>query len=178
MIVEKTSNHILAMFVAEATKASWAEFSKRYPAPVLLGNTLFDDSARSFKTILPNAPTTRQVTVEVAATSRVIIIEPRANTAFPDRVSVGRTRATDIWINNGQVSKLHAFFSRGDDGEWYLTDTDATNGTFVAGVRLEPKARALVKDGDIVNFGLVGFLFNTPHSFYERLNNYKRLSGA
>ncbi len=52
-----------------------------------------------------------------------------------ERILVGRALNNDIVLRHPSVSKLHAFFQRGDHG-WTLRDTRSANGTFLDGMRL------------------------------------------
>lgn len=43
---------------------------------------------------------------------------------------IGRRPASDIVVDDGSVSNLHAELVETDDGEYYLTDCNSTNGTY------------------------------------------------
>lgn len=57
------------------------------------------------------------------------------------------------------VSRTHAAI-RSKDGQYYLTDLESKNGTFVCGVRQEPGVRILLKDGDEIRFGNARYIFH------------------
>ncbi len=68
-------------------------------------------------------------------------------------VSIGRSGDCDlIFVNEKSTSSHHAVLrQRGDSIE--LVDTQSTSGTFLNDVRIE---RAVLKDGDVVRFGVLG----------------------
>ena len=68
-------------------------------------------------------------------------------------VSIGRSGDCDlVFVNEKSTSSHHAVMrQRADTIE--LVDTQSTNGTFLNDVRIE---RAVLKDGDVVRFGVLG----------------------
>ena len=72
-----------------------------------------------------------------------------------DRMTIGAKSDCDVVIDGNHVSDLHASL-RFRDGSFFLTDLDSTNGTFVAGERIEQKPLA---DGDLVRFGSSEWVF-------------------
>ncbi len=68
-------------------------------------------------------------------------------------VTIGRSGDCDlVFVNEKSTSSHHAVLRQRDDGI-ELVDTQSTNGTFLNEVRVE---RALLKDGDVVRFGVLG----------------------
>ncbi len=68
-------------------------------------------------------------------------------------VSIGRSGDCDlVFVNEKSTSIYHAVLRQKDDNV-ELLDTQSTNGTFLNDVRVE---RAVLKDGDIVRFGVLG----------------------
>jgi hypothetical protein len=57
------------------------------------------------------------------------------------------------------VSRRHAQLLQEDD-TWYVIDLDSTNGTFLNGVELTPKTRALLSDGDQITMGELQLVFH------------------
>lgn len=53
-------------------------------------------------------------------------------------VKIGRAQGCNIQINNPVVSGLHAELLILDDGKIFIEDKSSTNGTYVAGQRIEP----------------------------------------
>ena len=67
-----------------------------------------------------------------------------------DEITIGRDITCDISIIEKSLSRQHArLFVQ--DGEYYLEDTQSTNGTFIDGVRLT--APQLLKPGTVFNLG-------------------------
>lgn len=70
---------------------------------------------------------------------------PSAETEFYKpgvlKLSVGRTRASKIWIKDSAVSEKHAQLWW-EGKAWVLQDTDSSNGTTVNGNALEPHGTA------------------------------------
>ena len=64
---------------------------------------------------------------------------------------VGRGTEADIWLEDPAISRLHARFARRPDGRFYVEDLGSTNGTFVAGRKVE--SRAELATGDRVQIG-------------------------
>ena len=72
-----------------------------------------------------------------------------------DRMTIGAKTDCDVVIEGNHVSDRHASV-RFRDGGFFLTDLDSTNGTFVAGDRIEQRP---LKDGDLVRFGSSEWMF-------------------
>ncbi|KAL3148117.1 hypothetical protein ABBQ38_014398 [Trebouxia sp. C0009 RCD-2024] len=69
------------------------------------------------------------------------------------KLTVGRTRASKIWIKDSAVSEKHAdIFWDGKD--WALQDKGSSNGTLLNGISLDAGGTAsILKNGDLVQFG-------------------------
>lgn len=75
------------------------------------------------------------------------------------RLSIGRTSANDLAIEDASISKIHASLVVDRQGQLAVADTGSTNGTFINGERI-PYGKALpVKAGDKVKFGTVEIEF-------------------
>lgn len=70
-------------------------------------------------------------------------------------VKIGRAQGCNIQINNPVVSGLHAELLILDDGKIFIEDKSSTNGTYVAGQRIEPGVETEIRRGDLVQFGSV-----------------------
>ncbi len=70
------------------------------------------------------------------------------------RVVVGRGSSCDVRLPDPSVSQRHAVF-RAQGAEYQILDEGSTNGTFVGGVRLAPKAPRTLRSGDLVRVGRV-----------------------
>lgn len=79
------------------------------------------------------------------------------------RVSIGRSRKSDVRIDNDSVSKIHAVvvFDR-HSGDYFLVDETSRNGTCINGEPLEPGTKTPVWSGAYVSFGDALFVFIDP----------------
>jgi len=100
---------------------------------------------------------------QAVAKGRLIVVEGSpdlpSGTALPlgETVSIGRHEEhNDIVINAPVVSHEHACitFYRGN---YWLSDLNSTNGTFVNGVRVS--AETALNDGDLIRIGPITFRF-------------------
>ena len=64
---------------------------------------------------------------------------------------VGRGTEADLWLEDPTISRRHARLTRRPDGRFLIEDCGSTNGTFVAGRRLE--GRADLQNGDRIQIG-------------------------
>ncbi len=70
------------------------------------------------------------------------------------RVVIGRGPSCDVRLPDASVSLRHAVL-KANGAEYQILDEGSTNGTWVGGVRLSPKAPRAVRTGDIVRVGRV-----------------------
>lgn len=89
----------------------------------------------------------------------------KSGASFPDRITIGRTSNNDVVIADTSVSRLHAYIKRSATG-WLVADAGSKNGSFLAGVRLEPRkeqplaSRVELRIGDVdVTFYVAADLF-------------------
>jgi two-component system, cell cycle response regulator len=73
----------------------------------------------------------------------------RVTPLSPERMRVGRSQDSEMWLSDDGVSRRHATLLREGDG-YVLQDEGSANGTFVGGVRI---TRHDLKDGDVIQFG-------------------------
>ena len=80
---------------------------------------------------------------------------PDAGPIHIDRdVSIfGKSPTVDVNLDNQYVSRRH-FQVRSQDGVFFITDLDSTNGTFLNGERLTPHEERRLRDQDLI--GLAG----------------------
>ena len=71
------------------------------------------------------------------------------------RLSVGRTKENDLWIDDTSVSKIHAALVLNSDKQLMVADTGSTNGTFINGERIAYGKAIVIKDADKLRFGTV-----------------------
>jgi two-component system cell cycle response regulator len=73
----------------------------------------------------------------------------RVTLLSPEKVRVGRSQDSELWLSDDGVSRRHAHLQR--EGDTYVVeDESSANGTFVAGVKI---TRHELRDGDIIQFG-------------------------
>jgi len=75
------------------------------------------------------------------------------------RLSVGRAKDNELFIDNPTVSKVHAVMFMNQAGQLLVSDTGSTNGTSINGVTLNRGEAQEIKDGDVVSFGEIEVRF-------------------
>ena len=71
--------------------------------------------------------------------------------------TIGRSKKCDVYINNPYLSKVHAQITF-EEGRFYITDMESTNGTYLNGNKLGTHPVRL-RDNDKITFGDLSFLF-------------------
>lgn len=85
------------------------------------------------------------------------------NNPFAMGITVGRVESNDIVVDDGSVSRFHAWLQHDErTKEWSLTDAESKNGTWVDGVQLQAKQRVTLRDGARLKFGEVEMDFYLP----------------
>ena len=69
-----------------------------------------------------------------------------------------KSEKTDVVLADASVSRMHARLSE-EEGQIYLEDLNATNGTFKNGVRLKPYERVVLFKEDEVKLGKLSFTY-------------------
>ena len=67
-----------------------------------------------------------------------------------DRLTIGRSRESDIFLEDLAVSRLHTSVSRDESGRFLLRDEGSANGTYVNGQRVSEQ---VLEEGDEVQVG-------------------------
>ena len=75
--------------------------------------------------------------------------------AVRQRLSVGRTKENDLWLDDISVSKIHAALILNSEKLLVVADTGSTNGTFINGERIAYGRAFVVKAEDKLRFGTV-----------------------
>ena len=88
------------------------------------------------------------------------------DTAYVDRISVGRARNKDIVLRHQSVSKFHGWFEVDERAVFYFTDADSKNRTRVNGTLLFPRERSPLQSGDVIRFGSVEAFLCAPQVFW------------
>ncbi|MCL2628255.1 MAG: FtsW/RodA/SpoVE family cell cycle protein [Oscillospiraceae bacterium] len=73
--------------------------------------------------------------------------------------AIGRSRASDIYVDFPTVSRKHAAVIRDDKGNWQIYDIQSKKGVLVNGVRVKDEAGLEIKTGDIIDLGGITFVF-------------------
>lgn len=95
--------------------------------------------------------------------------------AFSLGITLGRTPNNDVMIDDGSVSRFHAYFQQDpQSGVWHVVDAESSNGSYVGGVRLAPRRPAPVVDRAELQFGHVKLQFLSPQSFTRLLEEKLR----
>lgn len=162
-------------FIPIAKGMTLDAFCARYDHPFLFGREVLEEEFR-FQTLVTDAQAQRSAeerrSTDVFRIRHWIIpVKKPEGMAGQDRVFLGRAESNDICVPHKTVSKLHGYFARdpGVTTRWFVVDTGSANGTKHNGLRLSPRARAALVDGDTVNFGRCVFQWMTAKSLYERL---------
>ena len=95
---------------------------------------------------------------EIFIASFTIKDQPRTKElAFAERqrLSVGRTKENDLWLDDVSVSKIHAALILNSQKHLVISDTGSTNGTFINDERIAYGRAVAVKAGDKLRFGTV-----------------------
>ena len=97
---------------------------------------------------------------------------PDAN-AFAMMVTLGRAPNNDLVLDHQKVSKFHAYFNE-TGSDWFITDGNSSNGTFVNGERLKPGDRTPIGDNTDLSFSqFLSYRFVLPGSMYEHIQSLK-----
>jgi hypothetical protein len=93
---------------------------------------------------------------------------PGRNNPFAMGVTIGRVETNDIIIDDGSVSRFHAWLQYDErQHTWSLTDAESKNGTWVDGAKAEGKQRVTLKDGAEVKVGDVVMRFMLPATLLD-----------
>lgn len=82
--------------------------------------------------------------------------------------SIGRSRASDIVVDDPTVSRSHCVLLRRSDG-WFVTDTGSKSGTYVNGEKIEGRTQLLIDD--VIGVGNSEFEFKRGEEYHERLDS-------
>ena len=167
-------------------------FATRYPHPFLFGREVLEEEFR-FSTLVtdekflselpregsapgtapgPGGPSSGAPGTDVFRIRHwVISVRKAAEAPSQDRVFLGRSETNDICVPHKTVSKLHAYFQRDPAPalKWSIIDTGSANGTKHNGLRVPPRAKVAILDGDTVVFGRCVFQWMSARSLYERV---------
>jgi hypothetical protein len=87
---------------------------------------------------------------------------------FAMGITIGRTEANDIVIDDESVSRFHCYL-RKEGNAWTLVDAESKNGTSVGALKLEPNKPCLLTDTAKLKVGNILLLFLSPDAFWENV---------
>ncbi|WIG59567.1 MAG: hypothetical protein OJF49_002314 [Ktedonobacterales bacterium] len=98
---------------------------------------------------------TRSARPDTPQRSYVLVVQEGKEQGRPyelrkDRITIGRSRESDIFLEDLAVSRLHTSINREMDGRYLLRDEGSANGTYVNGQRVNEK---MLDEGDEVQVG-------------------------
>jgi hypothetical protein len=76
----------------------------------------------------------------------------RAFEVHKDRMTIGRSRESDIVLEDEAVSRIHAVVTRDEAGTYCIHDQNSANGTYVNSQRV---GEYVLEDGDVIQVGLI-----------------------
>jgi pSer/pThr/pTyr-binding forkhead associated (FHA) protein len=76
----------------------------------------------------------------------------RAFEVRKDRMTIGRSRESDIALEDEAVSRVHAIVTRDEAGTYRILDQNSANGTYVNSQRI---GECVLEDGDEIQVGLM-----------------------
>lgn len=177
-------------FEQAARRLSREEFVAQYPDPILwvvpppgtTGKITASadpiDPVESYRrTILQDDEVEADPAAAAAYLGLAAPVRKRPNNPFPHMISVGRAGNNDVVVPLGTISKLHAYFLKSLSGEgWSLTDWTSTNGTTLAGTRIEARETVPLESGTCLSFGKELWAhFYLPADFHEAVQSGKPL---
>lgn len=147
------------------------EFERGLPAGILLFMPALGSASASDQEDYPLRTVTNAGPPTLGQDEPIVfpLVKSTGN-AFGRGITVGRTGNNDVVLDDGSVSRFHAWFSRdtGDAG-FVLTDAGSKNGSYAAGGRLLPRKPTPVGEGMRLRFGQVEVSFYTAGGFARLL---------
>ncbi len=156
-----------------ASHLTGAQFVKQIGPIVLLqhppGAPLLDGDERRRTAVLSKMAMVRKSTEirHELAKLQVAVLPPI--TASGGKLTVGRTADNDVILDDVSASKEHAVLEY-STGRCQITDLGSMNGTQVNAQMLEAKAPRILKDGDVISFGGVQFVYYTSARMFDVLS--------
>ena len=158
----------LTDLVKELKGSNDATFRAAHNASVLAG--LGIAGALPTKAMAPGTMMVDTIDLEGSATWSGRFFElrqgPGGNPAA--RITVGRTAATDIMINDFTVSREQCAFAF-EGGQYSISDIGSRNGTLVGAMLLRKPEKAPLVGGEVIKLGRLSFEFLTPDGLLARI---------
>ncbi|MCU0663599.1 MAG: FHA domain-containing protein [Myxococcota bacterium] len=166
-------------FIETAQSASLEEFRALYPAPLLvaiggiategddfltrsMANIRLFESGEAADTFDPN--------------TRVFpVVKRPGQNPYSKMIIIGRSAASDIYINSSEVSKMHAYFTWMDlpEGKQFqIVDGGSRNGTWLKVKKLQAHVPQPIESGQVIRLGAsISLAFYSPEGLYARLHS-------
>lgn len=163
-------------FFADAGKLDEWSFIERHGLAFLVHHGALADLRPPSKP----QPTLAESTIPVGSAPRPVsgfLVFPVRHTGrcpFPNMISVGRTKNNDIVVPDVSVSKFHAFFTEGPNGQLQILDAGSRNGTQVNGAQVPGRngTPVTVLSRAQVRFGSVEMSYLSAAEFREFVLRY------
>lgn len=161
-------------FVARNGTMSRTRFLDRNTKPVLLLTSESAATAPEFRsTETGPLPSPALLLPEGAAAQPadlpffLYVVDKRKGANTTPAITVGRAQTNDIVIPDPGVSRIHAAFFPQKDGTWTIADA-STLGTWIEGMKLEPKKHCRVGPSSLLKLGPAVFAtFMSPEKLFE-----------
>ena len=156
-----------------ASHLTGAQFVKQIGPIVLLqhapGATLIDGAERKRTAVVSKMAMVRKSTEirHELAKLQVVVLPPIS--ASGGKLRVGRTADNDLILEDPSASKEHATIEY-TTGRSQITDLGSMNGTSVNAQMLEANTARSLKDGDVISFGGVQFVYYTSARMFDVLS--------
>lgn len=151
-------------FMNDARNGALEEFLKQHPDPVLVVAPFEADEDPKFNTVAGDPSALHGGVAWVAD-----VAKRSGSNVFTSMVTIGRARNNDIELNEGTVSKFHAYVML-EPGGPILVDAGSTYGTFVHERRLvSRRERHQLVSGDGIRLGSVSLTYYDAAAFYQHL---------
>lgn len=113
--------------------------------------------------------------VILAGSSCVAFLRKSSRNPFAHMITIGRAQNNDVILQDGAVSKFHAYVVAKPGGALTLTDQNSTNGTFLDEQKLVPDRAATLADAAVVRFGpSLRAVFYTAAGLRRYLEQFRR----
>lgn len=105
-------------------------------------------------TIMSSSPIGQHLEKIADTTQIAYLVFNKKKIALAAKITIGRSVENDIVIDNKLASRNHALIQKIRD-EFFLKDTNSTNGTFLNGRRIPPDKYVKLNPGDRITVGSV-----------------------
>jgi hypothetical protein len=153
------------------------EFYKAYNHPFLVLLTPLKNSANNSHIVTHGTDVTSLRNL-LDSPIFFVVKQPERN-VFEGMITVGRTNNNDIAIPWSKLSKFHAYFSQKGD-EWFITDYDSSNGTYINRQLIDPQKPHLLEQGsvDLAFSKSLAFFFMGSAGMHRYMTYMRRISNT